>query len=102
MADNPRQPERPRTEPEIIPPDHSGRPSDWDRAAWRSSGPAWTGATQRIYVGRLGPLGFAVLLLVFAVVAAILFLAILGAALIWLPIILLAAVVAAFFRLWRR
>jgi hypothetical protein len=101
MADDARQPEQPRVEPEIIPPDRS-RQSDWDQPAWRSSGPTWTGATHRVYVGKLGPFGAAVLLLVFAVVVAILFLAIVGAALLWIPAVLLAAIIAAFYRGWRR
>jgi hypothetical protein len=102
MADDSRQPERPRVEPEIIPPDRSGQRSDWDRPAWRSPGAAWTGTTQRIYVGRIGPLGFAVLMLALVSLVAILFLAIIGTALIWLPFLLLAAVAAALYRLWRR
>jgi hypothetical protein len=101
MADDSRQPERPRVEPEIIPPDHSGERSDWDRPAWRYRDAPWTGTTQRIYVGRIGPSGF-VLMLALVGLVAVLFLAIIGTALLWLPFVLLAAGVAAFYRLWRR
>jgi hypothetical protein len=100
MPSNQDQPERPRREPEIIPPGN-----DWpDRdAAWR---PEYRYGEQhsshRIYVGRIGPLGFALLVLMVALFGGIFLLALIGAALIWLPILLLFAVIAAIAGLIRR
>jgi hypothetical protein len=100
MASDQNQPERPRSEPEILPPDHTQQPR-WDRPAWRSQGPTWSSGAQRVYVTRLGPFGFVMLILGLAAVFALLFLAILGAALIWIPFVAIAVIVAAFFR-WLR
>jgi hypothetical protein len=101
MVDKSNQPERPRTEPEIIPPDRTPR-SEWDRPGWDMYGPTSTGATHRIYVTRIGPLGATILMLVFAVLVAVLFLAIVGTALLWIPAIALAAAIAAVFNHRRR
>ena len=94
------QPERPRREPEIIPPG-----SDWPRRD--SSWPPHDGfgqrrSSHRIYVGRLGPLGFALLVLMVAVFGGVFLLALIGAALIWLPVLLVFAVMAAIAGLIRR
>jgi hypothetical protein len=70
-------PERPRIEPEIIPPGEA-------RARWHGS---FDGrATQRIYVARLGPFGFAMVALAVAFLAAVILILLLGAFLIWIPI----------------
>jgi hypothetical protein len=105
MANDPNQPERPRAEPEIIPPDRDGGRPDWRRApntAWRGNGFDEIHGTHRVYVGRVGPFGIALLLLAIAAVIAIILIAVLGAVLIWIPVIAVAAVIAAFFRLFRR
>jgi apolipoprotein N-acyltransferase len=99
---NDREPERPRVEPEIIPPDRSGRGSDWGRSPWRSGGYGQTRGTQRIYVARLGPFGLALLILAIAAIVAIVLIAMLGAVLIWIPVVAVLVVVAALFRLLRR
>ena len=57
MADDKNRPEQPRVEPEIIPPDRSGRHSPWSRSGFTE-----TRGTQRIYVTRMGPVGIALLL----------------------------------------
>lgn len=88
-------PERPRREPEIIPPDHS-------QAPWRAHSFSETGGTQRIYVTRLGPFGGALLMLAIIAVAAIVLLAFLGALLLWLPLIALVVIIAAASGLLRR
>jgi len=94
-------PERPRFEPEIIPPDGSRR-----RGAPRYPGAldaaTFTGEAHRIYVGRIGPVGIALLLLIAGILAAIIFVAALGAFLIWIPIIALIVAAGAIFRLLRR
>jgi hypothetical protein len=100
MANNRDQPERPRHEPEIIPPG-----KDWpDRdASWPPRyGHGERRSSQRIYVGRIGPLGFALLMLMVALFGGIFVLALIGAALIWLPVLLVLAVIAAIAGLIRR
>jgi len=101
MVDNSREPERPRVEPEIIPPDRAGRGPGWHQPAWRSPGSGFSGGTQRIYVTRVGPVGIGIMMLVFGVLLGVLFLTIIGAVLIWLPLVVLAAVIAAVYRIWR-
>ncbi len=107
MVDDPDQPERPRVEPEIIPPDRNPRRPDWRQQAWRRQ--TWqpffsTAAdeTQRIYVARLRPLGVALLMLIVGVIAAAILLALVGAVLIWIPAVALLVAVGALFRLFRR
>jgi len=100
MPSNKDQPERPRREPEIIPPGN-----DWPR---RDS--PWPPnykfderrGTHRIYVGHIGPLGFALFILIVALFGGVLLLALIGAALIWLPVLLVFAVIAAVAGLIRR
>ena len=107
MVDDPDQPERPRVEPEIIPPDRSPRRPDWREQAWRQQ--TWqpffsTAAdeTHRIYVAKLGPLGVALLILLIGVIAAVILLALVGAVLIWIPVVALLVAIGALFRLFRR
>jgi hypothetical protein len=101
MYDDNERPERPRAEPEIIPPDRSGRQSDWRNSPWQ--GNVFTGArgTQRIYVTRVGPFGIALLMLAIAAVVAIIVVAALGVALIWIPVVAVIIVAASLFRLFR-
>jgi hypothetical protein len=78
MAERPAPgPERPRIEPEIIPPGDT-------RVRWQASFDER--ATQRIYVARLGPFGFAMVALAVAFLAAVILILLLGAFLIWIPI----------------
>jgi hypothetical protein len=108
MANDKDQPELPRVEPEIIPPDRQerepargpGRGSDW-RAAWRPDGPSQTGGMHRVYVTRIGPFGFAMLMLGFAILAAAILLIFAGAILLWLPVVALLIVVGAIVRFLR-
>jgi hypothetical protein len=104
MANDPNQPERPRAEPEILPPDRDGGNTNWRRAPhtpWRGGFDEFHG-THRVYVGKVGPFGIALLLLAIAAVIAVILIAVLGAVLIWIPVIAAAVVIAAFFRLFRR
>jgi len=79
-------PERPRVEPEIIPPDRG-----------RQSG----GETYRVYVRRIGPFGMVMITVALAVVAALLVVLMLGAFLLWIPFLVALVVVAAISRLLR-
>ena len=104
MADNFDPPERPRAEPEIIPPDQTGRRSGrpaWP-PAWGPHGAGQARETQRIYVMRPGPLGFAILTLALALIVALIFLVVIGAFLLWIPVVALLVVVGAVFRFLRR
>lgn len=94
------QPERPRQEPEIIPPG-----KDWpDRdSAWPPNyGFDARRSTHRVYVGRIGPLGFALFMLIAALFGGVLLLALIGAALIWFPVLLVFLLIAAIAGLMRR
>jgi hypothetical protein len=97
MTDDRNQPEQPRVEPEIIPPDRSGRYSPWNPYGF-----AEARGTQRIYVTRMGPVGIALLLLAIAAVATIIMIAVLGAVLIWIPIIAIVVIAGALLRVLRR
>ena len=105
MANDPNQPERPRAEPEIIPPDRSGGPADWRRSTytpWRGGSFDEIHGSHRVYVGRVDPFGIALLLLAIAAVIAVILIAVLGAVLIWIPVIAAAVAIGALFRLFRR
>jgi hypothetical protein len=99
VTDDRSAPERPRTEPEIIPPDRNPGRS----ASRRSAFPDF-GGTQRVYVTRVGPFGGILLLLALFVLAAVALLLVLGALIIWIPLlglILLVAALSGFLRLRR-
>jgi hypothetical protein len=100
MSNNRDQPERPRREPEIIPPGN-----DWPNqdSRWPPNyGFNERRSTHRIYVGRIGPLGFVLLLLMLALFGGIFLLALIGGALIWFPVLLVFVVIAAIAGLIRR
>lgn len=101
MAENSNQPERPRLEPEIIPPDRTRREPDWAQSAWRPYA-STSGGTHRIYVAGLGPFGIALLMLIVGIVAAVILLAVVGAVLIWIPVFALLLAAGVVFRLLRR
>jgi hypothetical protein len=105
MANDRDQPELPRVEPEIIPPDRQergpGRGADWRRPAWRPFGQNETAGMHRVYVTRIGPFGFVLLILAFAILAAAILLVFAGAILLWFPVVALLIVVGAIFRFLR-
>jgi len=102
MANHPDEPELPRVEPEIIPPDRS-RSNDRGRS-WPPPPHGFTQmrGTHRIYVSRIGPLGFAILMLLVGLLAAVMLLLLIGAALIWIPVVAVLVVIAAISGLLRR
>jgi len=95
MAREPDEPERPRVEPEIIPPGGSPHQPFWHPSmTMRRDG-------SRVYTARLGPVtGAFLLLLVLVLIVAILF-TVLGVVLIWVPIIVLFGIAAAIVRFLR-
>jgi len=75
------QGDKPRSEPEIIPPDHAGRDTRRARVFVDAHG------GERVYVARLNPLGFILAVLITAVLLAVMLALLLGALLIWLPLL---------------
>jgi hypothetical protein len=102
MVEDSNQPERPRIEPEIIPPDRIPRRSDWHQQTWHPFFSTASDETHRIYVARLGPFGIALLMLILGVVVAVILLAVVGAFLIWVPVVVLLIAVGAILRPLRR
>jgi hypothetical protein len=95
------EPERPRSEPEILPPDRGRNGQNWPPPPY-GYGPG-ANSSQRIFITRIGPLGFGLATLVLGLLAVVLLLLLIGTALIWLPfvagIVILGAVVGALRRL---
>jgi len=85
--------ERPRSEPEIIPPGRNGRHGD--AYVWTSVDER--GGTHRIYVARPGPFTIVLVLIVAALALAAIVLLLLGLVLVWIPVVVLvvAAVILA-------
>lgn len=101
MADDRERPERPRLEPEIIPPERLRGDSEWPPHAWRPYA-STAGMRQRLYVAHLGPFGFFVLMAIIGIVVALILLAVGVAILIWIPILVLLLAAGFVFRLLRR
>ncbi len=88
------------TEPEIIPPDRLEIESPRQpAAAW-----VWIDAagTRHIHVRRIGPLGIILLALFIGTLAAMVFVVLVGAFLIWIPVAILLFVAAIVGGLMRR
>jgi len=101
MSQSSDRPERPRLEPEIIPPARGRREPGWQHDVWPPHASAGH-STHRLYVGRLGPFGLAILMLMIGIVAAVILLAVVGAILVWIPILALLLAAGVIFRLLRR
>jgi hypothetical protein len=84
MSDNrsSREGEQPRTEPEIFRPGERITPSRTDPFGGSEF-------VHRVYVGRLGPFGLAMLALGFAVAVVLLLALLVGALLFWIPIVVI-------------
>jgi|ERR1700723_3857854 hypothetical protein len=102
MVDDQTPPENPRQEPEILPPDRGGRRLDWTQPPWQTAWSSQARGTHRVYVTRVGPFGFAALMLALALLAVVIFLTIVGAVLIWIPVVALVVIIAAIYRFFRR
>jgi hypothetical protein len=76
------EPERPRAEPEILPPERNGR-GGWPPPYGYGQG----SNAHRVFVTRIGPFGFALAMLVMGLFAAVLLLLLIGTALLWLPLV---------------
>lgn len=88
------------TEPEIIPPGQE--PADWQR---RRPDP-WASfdvyGTRRVYVRRIGPIGILLLAALIGTIAALVFVVVVGAFLIWIPVAALLFIAALVGGLMRR
>ncbi|NVN88466.1 MAG: hypothetical protein HXX15_20500 [Rhodopseudomonas sp.] len=73
-------PQQPRSEPEIIPPGATHDPMGTRIFIDENT-------SQRIYVGKIGPLGVMGIGLTLAVVIAVVLVLLLGAFLLWIPIV---------------
>ena len=92
------EPSRPRSEPEIIPPDHSRR-NDRSRIFVSLDE---NGGERRIYVAQPGPFTIILALAILALIGVVALVVLLSVALLWIPIVivLVAAFVASVY--WRR
>ena len=90
--------EKPRSEPEIIPPNDAGHGRD-QRRAFSGRG------TERVYVANIGPLGVFLAMLIAGIVFVLFVTLLLGAFLIWLPLLIafvVGAAIAGFLRAYFR
>ena len=97
MTDQPRPPERPKVEPEIIPPGEPGplpRGRSW---VWMSSG----GQGRTVRFETRGALALFTALLMFGAGAAVVLALLLGLVLLWIPVSL-AIAVAILWSMFRR
>ncbi len=79
-----RQGERPRSEPEIIPPDHPER-----RTAPRPRAFIDARGIERLYVAKLGPLAAILAVLTAGILLAVMLILLFGMFLIWIPLVVL-------------
>jgi hypothetical protein len=100
MAEQGSSMSEPRSEPEIIPPDRT-RP-EWARDPRDPSASGDSFARRRIYVRRIGPGGIFLIALLIATLAAVIFVLLIGAVLIWIPVAILLFVAAAIGGMMRR
>jgi hypothetical protein len=93
------QGEKPRSEPEILPPEHTGARTAYGRPRMRIF--VDTRGTERVYVARLRPLGIILIALTTGILLVVMFVLLLSAFLIWIPIVVLlvtAAIIAGLLR----
>ncbi|AVT83752.1 hypothetical protein [Rhodopseudomonas palustris] len=90
MTDQSRPPERPRYEPEIIPPGQTHDPMGTRIFIDQNT-------TEHVFVGKVGPLGLFLMALAIGAVIAVVLVLLLGAFLLWIPVVglLIAAGVVA-------
>lgn len=86
--------ERPRAEPEIIPPQAGSRRGGFDSVFLRVE--EGDDGIRRIYVKRPGPFTVILILLAVGAVAALLFLLLAGLMLLWIPLIVIGILFAVF------
>ncbi len=88
------QGEKPRSEPEIIPPDHAERGAPRARAF----------TDERVYVARIGPLGVILTIMAMGMLAAVMLVLLFATFVIWIPVVaffVVGAIVAGLLRTFR-
>ncbi len=80
MIDQSRPPERPRYEPEIIPPGQTHDPMGTRIFIDQNT-------TEHVFVGKVGPLGLFLMALAIGAVIAVVLVLLLGAFLLWIPVV---------------
>lgn len=80
MTDQSRPPERPRYEPEIIPPGQTHDPMGTRVFIDQNT-------TEHVFVGKVGPLGLFLMALAIGAVIAVVLVLLLGAFLLWIPVV---------------
>ncbi|UYO44439.1 hypothetical protein KQX63_24355 [Rhodopseudomonas palustris] len=96
MTDQSRPPERPRYEPEIIPPGQTHDPMGTRIFIDQNT-------TEHVFVGKVGPLGLFLMALAIGAVIAVVLVLLLGAFLLWIPVVgllIAAGLVAGVLRPW--
>jgi|SRR6185437_6215443 len=88
------------TEPEIIPPGQE--PADWRRGSADPWAQHNLHGTQRIFVGRIGPIGFISIAVLIGIVAALVFVTVIGAFFFAIPIVALILIGAILGRVMAR
>ncbi|WP_346295936.1 hypothetical protein LRC39_24475 [Rhodopseudomonas sp. P1] len=80
MTDQSRPPERPRYEPEIIPPGQTHDPMGTRIFIDQNT-------TEHVFVGKVGPLGLFLMALAIGAAIAVVLVLLLGAFLLWIPVV---------------
>jgi hypothetical protein len=99
MMDKRPKPQGEKPEPEIIPPERTGRQTAQDPPRMRQF--VDTRGTEYFYVARLRPLGVILVVLTTGILLAVMLIILLGAFLIWIPVVVLlvtAAIIAGLLR----
>jgi hypothetical protein len=97
------QGEKPRSEPEIIPPDHAERRTAQGRPQTRVFIDAH--GTERVYVAKLGPLGIILAILTTGILSTVMLILLFATFLIWVPLVVLfiaGAIISGLMRYLRR
>ena len=92
------QGEKPRSEPEIIPPDHAERGTPRARVFTDAH------SNERVSVARLGPLGVILTILATSILAAVMLVLLFATFLIWVPLVVffvVGAIIAGLLRTFR-
>lgn len=87
-----RRPERPRSEPEIIPPSRDGGAQNDLSAMWIRIDER--DGVRRVYLTRPGPFSIVLGLMVLGLIAAVIFLLLAGVLLIWIPLVVAGVLLA--------
>ena len=87
-----RSPERPRVEPEIIPPGRGGRAPRGPTGIWLRIDER--DGVRRVFIGRPGLLSIILGLLIIGLIAVVVFLVLAGIVLVWIPLLIAGIVLA--------